>query len=251
MHPHGVAAGRVPPKGGTASCEISFLKHLRWVRKLKTGRCQFPQYLIHHTGYPAAARRASDQSRNLTRHKSVVKDIDSARTTLRIFDNPFRRPSSSVGLDPRINNKMRDRQDPSCSGDLSNSGGNEPERRTKPTKRMARFTERVADCLITQFKIQPESFEIPQIGQPMVKCVIYQEMPGICNRTSLFRLGRNLATDQTEASFHAELIQDSQQVIGDLPCRAVVEGEYAVARCQRTLLARNKDKTDWHVLTRG
>jgi len=123
-----------------------------------------------------------------------------------------------------------DGQDPSCSGDLSNSGGNEPERRTKPTKRMARFTEGVADRLITHFKIQPESFEIPQIGEPMVKCVIYQEMPGICNRTSLFRLGRNLASDQTEASFHAELVQDSQQVIGDLARRAVVEGKYAVAR---------------------
>jgi hypothetical protein len=101
---------------------------------------------------------------------------------------------------------VRDRQDSPRFGDLSNSGRNEPERRTKPTKRMARFTDRFADRLITPGKIQPESFEVPQIDKPMVKCVVCQKMPGICNRAGLFRSDRNLATDQTEACFHAELV---------------------------------------------
>jgi hypothetical protein len=102
-----------------------------------------------------------------------VKDVDSALTTLRIFNNPFCRPPGPVGLDPGINNKMRDWQDSSRPGDLSNSGRNEPERRTKPTKRMTRFTERVADRLVARSKVQPESFEVPQIGKPMVKRVVY------------------------------------------------------------------------------
>jgi hypothetical protein len=135
-----------------------------------------------------------------------VKDVDSALTTLRIFNNPFRRPSGPVGLNPGIKNKMRDWKDASRPGGLSNSGRNEPERRTKPTKRMTRFTERVADRLVARSKVQPESFEVPQIGKPMVKRVVYQKMPGSCNRASLFRSGRNLATNQTEACFHAELV---------------------------------------------
>ena len=97
------------------------------------------------------------------------------------------------------NDKVRDRQDSSRPGDLANSGGNEAERRTKPTKRMLRLTERVADRLVARSKIQPESFVLPQIGKPMVKRVIYQKVPGSCNRACPFRLGRNVATNQTEA----------------------------------------------------
>jgi hypothetical protein len=134
-----------------------------------------------------------------------VKDVDSAITTFRILNNPFCRPSGPVGLNPGINNKVRDRQDSSRPGDLSNSVRNESKRRTKPTKRMAHFTDRLADRLIAPGKIQPESFEIPQIGKPMVKRVIYQKMPGGCDRASLFRPGRDLRTNQTEACFDAEL----------------------------------------------
>jgi len=135
-----------------------------------------------------------------------MEDVDSALTTLRIFNNPFRRPSRLVRLKPGINDKMRDRQDPSRPGDLSNSGRNKPKRRAKPANRMTRFTKRVADRLVARTDIQPESFEIPQIGKPMVKRVIYQKMPGSCDCPSLFRPGRNLATHQTEACFHAELV---------------------------------------------
>jgi hypothetical protein len=47
------------------------------------------------------------------------------------------------------------------------------------------------------------------MGKPMIKGMVYQKMPGSCNRASLFGPGRNLATNQTEASFHAEFLQDS------------------------------------------
>jgi hypothetical protein len=68
---------------------------------------------------------------------------------------------------------VRNRQDSSRPGDLSNGGRNQSERRTKPTKRLARFADRVVDRLIAPGKIQPESFEVPQIGKPMVKRVVY------------------------------------------------------------------------------
>ena len=71
---------------------------------------------------------------------------------------------------------------------------------------MALFAERVADRSITPCKIQVESFKTPQIGKSMVKCVVYQKMTGICDRASLLWTGHNLATDQTEACFHAELV---------------------------------------------
>jgi hypothetical protein len=66
------------------------------------------------------------------------------------------------------------------------------------------FAERVADRLVALQNIQAEFFGVPQIGKPMVKRVVNQKMPGRCNRASLFRPGRNLASNQTEASFHAE-----------------------------------------------
>jgi hypothetical protein len=135
-----------------------------------------------------------------------MKDVDSALATLRIFNNPFRRFSSPVRPNPGIDNKMRDRQDSSRPGGLSDSGGNQPEGRTKPGKGMTRFTEGVADRMVAKSKIQPESFQVPQIGKPMVERVIYQKMPGSCDCASLFRTGRHLATDQTEACFHAELV---------------------------------------------
>jgi hypothetical protein len=70
---------------------------------------------------------------------------------------------------------------------------------------MARFADRVVDRVIAPGKIQPESFEVPQIGKPMMKRVVYQKMPGSCNRASLFRPNRNLRPNQTEACFDAEL----------------------------------------------
>ena len=138
-----------------------------------------------------------------------MKDVDSALTTLGIFNDPFGRPSRPVGFDPGINHKVGDRQDSSRFGDLSNSGGHEAERRTKPTKWMGRFTERVADRFIAPGKIQPESFEVPQIGKSMVIGVVDQKMPGSGNRASLFRPHRDLRANQTEACFDAELVQDS------------------------------------------
>jgi hypothetical protein len=71
---------------------------------------------------------------------------------------------------------------------------------------MTRFTERVGDRLIAQGKIQPESVDVPQIGKPVVERMIHHKMPGSCNRASLFRSSRNLATNQTEACFHIEFV---------------------------------------------
>ena len=68
---------------------------------------------------------------------------------------------------------------------------------------MVRFTERVADRFITPGQIQSESFEVPQIGQPMMEGVVDQKMPGCGNRATLFRLHRDLRTNQTEACFDA------------------------------------------------
>jgi hypothetical protein len=121
-----------------------------------------------------------------------VKDVDSALTTLGILYHPLGRPSRSVGFKPGINHEVGDRQDVSRFGDLSNCGGHEAERRTKPTKWMARFTERVADRFIAPGKIQTESFEVPQIGQPMMKGVVDQKMPGGGNCPRLFRPHRDL-----------------------------------------------------------
>jgi hypothetical protein len=138
-----------------------------------------------------------------------VKNIDTALTTFRVVNNPFCGPSRPVGFNPGINHKMRDRKDPSLPGDLSNSGRNDSERRTKPRQRMALFTDRVADCLIAPGKIQPEFFDVPQISKSVVKRVVDQKMPGSGNRASLFRPSRDLATNQTEACFDAEFVQDS------------------------------------------
>jgi len=135
-----------------------------------------------------------------------VKHVDTALTTLRIFNNPFCRHFSPVGPKPGIKNEVRDGQDLSCPGDLSNSSRNKPERRTKPMKRMRRFAEGVADHLIAPGKIEAESLEVPQISKPMVKRVINQKMPASCDRASLFRPVRNLATNQTEACLNAELL---------------------------------------------
>src|SRR5271166_4485635 len=126
----------------------SGLKGLRRIRKSKTGRRELRQYVMHDTWNPAAVRRAPHQTRNSPGHKSVVKDVDSSLTALRIFNNPVRRHSSPVRLKPGINYKMRDRQDSSRPRDLSHRRRNEPERRTKPANRMTRFTERVGDRLI-------------------------------------------------------------------------------------------------------
>jgi hypothetical protein len=71
------------------------------------------------------------------------------------------------------------------------------------------FAERLADRLVAPQDIQAEFFKVPQIGKPMVKRVVYQKMPGRCNRASLFRPGRNLASNHTEASFHPEFAQYS------------------------------------------
>jgi hypothetical protein len=159
-----------------------------------------------------------------------VKDIDTALTTFRVVDNPLCGPSRPAGFKPGINHKMRDRQDPSRPGDLSNSGRNDSERRTKPRQRMARFTDRVADRLIAPGKIQSEFFDVPQIGKSMVKGVVDEKMPGTGNRASLCRPSRDLATNQTEACFDVEFVQDSQQVVGDLSGGPIVEGEQALPR---------------------
>jgi hypothetical protein len=97
-----------------------------------------------------------------------------------------------------------------CSSDLSHGGSNESERRTKPGKRRTCFTKRIANSLIAPHKIQFESVDMPQIHDPMVKRVIYQKMPRACNGASLFRSGRNLATDDAEAGLHSEIVQDRQ-----------------------------------------
>ena len=183
----------------------SGLQYLRRIRKSKTGGRKLYQYVMHYTGNPVAVRRAPHQTRNSPGHKSIVKDVDSSLTALRIFNDPFRRHSSPVRLKPGINYKMRDRQDSSRPGDLSHRRRNEPERRTKPAKRMTRLTECVGDRLIAPGKIMPESVDVPQISKPMVERVIYQKMPGGCNRTSLFWPDLNLATNQTEACFHFKL----------------------------------------------
>jgi hypothetical protein len=211
--------------------EQTGLKGLRGVRKFKARRGELSQYLVHHVRNPAAVRCAPDEARNSADHHSIVKDVDSALTILGILNNPLGRPSRPVDFHPRINHKMSDRQDSSRLGDLSNSGGHETERRTKPTKWMARLTERVADRFIAPDKIQRESLEVPQIGEPMTKGVVDQEMPGCGNRASLFGPHHDLPANQTEAGFDTELGQDSQQVLGDLPCWAIVEREHTLARC--------------------
>ena len=141
---------------------------------------------------------------------------------------------------------MRDRQNSSRPGGLSNSGRNKPERRTKPKQRMTGFSQGVANRLIAPGEIQSESLEVPQIGKAMAKRVIDHEMPGSCDRPSLFRQVRNLATNETEACLYAVLVQDNEEVIGNLPRGAVVECEHAVARCQRAPFARNKNGIGRH-----
>ena len=71
---------------------------------------------------------------------------------------------------------------------------------------MVHFTERVADRFIAPGQIQAESFEVPQIGKPMMKGVVNQQMPGTGNRASLFPPHRDLRTNQAEACFDAELM---------------------------------------------
>jgi hypothetical protein len=94
--------------------------------------------------------------------------------------------------------------------DLSHGGSNESERWAKPGKRRTCFAERVGNSLIAPHKIQLESVDMPQIHKPMVKRVIYQKMPRAYDGASLFRSGRNLAADDTEAGFHSEIVQDCQ-----------------------------------------
>jgi hypothetical protein len=88
-----------------------------------------------------------------------------------------------------------DRQNSSRFDDLSDRRGYKAERRTKPAKWMARFTERVADRFIAPGKIQTEFFEVPQIGKPMMKGVVDQKMPGTGNRPRLFRPHRDLGAN--------------------------------------------------------
>ena len=139
-----------------------------------------------------------------------MEDVDSAAAALRIFDNPSGRSTSPIGLKPRIKHKVRYRHNSSCLGDLSHSGRNESERRPKPGKGPRCFTKRIGNRLIAPTKIQLESVDVPQIIKPMVERVIYQKMPRGCNGASLFRPGSNLATNDTEACFHFEVVQNRQ-----------------------------------------
>ena len=139
-----------------------------------------------------------------------MEDVDSAAAALRIFDNPSGRSTSPIGLKPRIKHKVRYRHNSSCLGDLSHGGRNESERRPKPGKGPTCFTKRIGNRLIAPSKIQLESVDVPQIGKPMVERVIYQKMPRGCNGASLFRPGSNLATNDTEACFHFEVVQNCQ-----------------------------------------
>jgi hypothetical protein len=139
-----------------------------------------------------------------------MEDVDSAAAALRIFDYPSGRSTSPIGLEPRIKHKVRYRHNSSCLGDFSHGGRNESEWRPKPRKRPICFTKGVRNRLIAPSKIQLESVDVPQITKPMVERVIYQKMPRGCNGASLFRPGRNLATNDTETCFHFEIVQDCQ-----------------------------------------
>ena len=198
-------AGPWREEGTGVSPEVLTQRFQR-VRKLKTGCGQLAQDLPHHTGNPSAARGASDQARYSADHQSIVEDVDPATTARRIFNNPSRRSTRPIGLEPRIKNKVRYWQNSSCLGDLSHGGRNESERRTEPGKRLIRFAKRVRNRLIAPGKIQLESVDVPQINEPMMERVIYQKMARSCNGPSLFRPGRNLATHDTEARFHLEVV---------------------------------------------
>ena len=139
-----------------------------------------------------------------------MEDVDSAAAALRIFDYPSGRSISPIGLEPRIKRKVRYRHNSSCLGGFSHGGRNESERRPKPRKGPTGFAKCVRNRLIAPSKIQLESVDVPQISKPMVERVIYQKMPRGCNGASLFRPGRNLATNDTEACFYFEVVQNRQ-----------------------------------------
>jgi hypothetical protein len=159
-----------------------------------------------------------------------VQDVNSALPSFRVFNDPLRRSPGSVRPDPRIKHEVRNWYDSSGPDDFSNTRSDEPEWRTKPTNRAGGFAERFTDGPVAQTEIMIEPFEVPQIGEPMVKRVINNKMAGTCDRTSLFWPGHNLTTNQTEASFNTEFVQDCKQVIGYHPCRTIVESQHALAR---------------------
>jgi hypothetical protein len=201
----GVAARKIGSTSTHSDAALCLTQRFRRVRKLKTGCGQLAQDLSHRTGNPSAVRGASDQARYSADHQAIVQDVDPATPARRIFNNPSRRSTRSIGLEPRIKNKVRYRQNSPCPGDLSHGGRNESERRTEPGKRLTRFAKRLRNRLITPGKIQPESVDVPQITEPMMESVIYQKMARSCYGPSLFRPGRNLATHHTEARFHLEV----------------------------------------------
>ena len=180
-----------------------------------------------------------------------MQDVNSALPPFRVFNDPMRRPPCSVRPDPRIKDEVRNRYDSSRPDRFSNASSNEPEWRTKPTNRAGGFAERCTDGLVAQTEIMIEPFEVPQIGEPMVKRVINNKVAGTCDSASLFWPGHNLTTNQTEASFNTEFVQDRKQVIGNHPCRTIVKSQHAVARRQSALLAGNKDGTDRHAQTQA